>query len=301
MTYNAKYQDDFYNLFKGNTEAFGIDTDSGVRCVRGSAYDAIGRHLDGGPACGIYPMHSNMVKWGCTDIDNGSFADAQTMYGILDRMELHPWIELSRSKGYHVWVFAEESMPAWYMRRCFLFAHYVSEQIGQPVPPTEVNPKQEWLDDSQLGNFVRLPYVNGDADDNGRRIMVSHVDGQPVPLDEFLAVAEVVPKVRVRQWAEKYRPAPQQTYEWQSDASSTEAVELAQRLTGLGFVIWRDGPPEWNPRRSNTMAKLARECAIAGLSMDEAYVLVSDLDDRLGKWGREAPRRTCVEWGYNNV
>lgn len=299
MTFNSKYQDDFYNLFEGNPDAFGIDTPAGVRCVRGSAYDAVGRHLDGGPACGTYPMRSNMVKWGCTDIDNGSFDDAHTMYDILVRMRMNPWIERSRSKGYHVWVFGDEFMPAWYMRRMFMFAHYVSDQIGKPVPPSEVNPKSEWLEDNQLGNFVRLPYVSGGPDENGRRIMVD-LDGDTLSLPFFLELADPVRKESVRQWAERYRPPAPAGGEWTGE-SSAEARELADRLTGLGYVIWRDGPPEWNPRRSNTMAKLARECAISGLTKDEALVLVTDLDERLGKWGREAPRITCVEWGYNNV
>lgn len=88
---------------------------------------------------------------------------------------------------------------------------------------------------------------------------------------------------------------------------SESAAALAGRLTGLGYKIFTEGPPEWNPRRSNTMAKLARECAISGLSPDEAYVIISDLDNRLEKWtgrspeGTERARRTCVEWGYNNV
>jgi hypothetical protein len=318
MTYNSKFQDDFYDMFQGYPDAFGTDSEHGVRAVRGSAYDAVGRHLDGGPPCGIYPMNNNMVKWGCTDIDNGSFQDAQTMHDILHRMGMPAWIELSRSKGYHVWVFGAEFMPAWYMRRAFLFAHHVSEKIGKPVPPSEVNPKSEWLEDSQLGNFVRVPYLNGEADENGRRVMVTW-DHEPIPLGEFLTVVkgDVVPINRVRSWAERYAP-PKPRHSTVGSEPSEDASELAKRLTGLGYRIFRDGPPEWNPRRSNAMAKLARECAISGLTPDEAYVIISDLDERLQKWtevgvtadghvvhrsaaNSERARWSCVEWGYNNV
>jgi len=294
----------FYHLFKGNPAAYGTDTDHGVRCVRQAAVGGVHNHLEFGDSAGIYPIFQDQVKWGCSDIDNGSWEDAHNLFLVLERMELNPWIEISRSKGYHVWVFAEEWVPAWVMRRVFLFAHYVTDQLGTPVPPTEVNPKAEWLEEGQLGNFVRLPYVGGRADENGRRIMVDD-NNMPVSLDLFLNAVQPVSRETLRRWADKYQPPKHRVSEWAE--SSAEAKLLAERLTGKGFFIWRDGPPDWDPRRSNAMARLAIECAHSSLSKGEAYILISDLDERLEKWTKrsaeatEAARRSCVEWGYENA
>jgi hypothetical protein len=258
-----------------------------------------------GKSAGIYPMYMDQVKWGCSDIDNGSWEDAHNLFLILERMELNPVIELSRSKGYHVWVFCQSWVPAWVMRRAFLFAHHVTTQLDmRPIPPTEVNPKAEWLEPGQLGNFVRLPYVRGQADENGRRTMVNDLC-IPISLELFLSNAKPVSEYKLRQWADKYQPPKRRLSEWSE--SSAEAKELAQRLTGKGFVIWRDGPPDWDPRRSNAMARLALECARSGLDKGQAHVLISDLDERLQKWtnrnaeATEAARRSCVEWGYANA
>jgi len=294
----------FYDLFEGNPDAYGADTDHGVRCVRDFAIHGVWEHLEYGKSVGIYPMYKDLVKWGCSDIDNGSWEDAHNLFLVLERMELNPWVEISRSKGYHVWVFAKVWVPAWVMRRAFLFAHHVTAQLGTPVPPTEVNPKAEWLEEGQLGNFVRLPYVGGMPDEHSRRTMVDD-DGLPVGLEYFLNTVRPVSCETLRRWADKYQPPKHRVSEWSE--SSDQAKELAQRLTGKGFVIWRDGPPDWDPRRSNAMARLAIECAHSFLSKGEAYILISDLDERLQKWtGRsaeatEAARRSCVEWGYENA
>jgi hypothetical protein len=160
------------------------------------------------------------------------------------------------------------------------------------------------LEEGQLGNFVRLPYVGGVADENDRRVMVHDIGGT-ISLELFLDAAQPVSVEVLRRWADKYQPPKRRVSEW--GESSDEAKLLAQRLTGKGFVIWRDGPPDWDHRRSNAMARLAIECASSGLSKGEAYILISDLDERLQKWtnrsveGTEAARRSCVEWGYETA
>lgn len=297
---------DFYSLFQGQPNAYGADTAHGVRCVHDQAIIGATDHWKGVQSIGIYPMWNDEVHWGCTDIDNGSWEDAKNMRLILDRMGLNPWVELSRSKGYHVWVFADDWVPAWIMRRAFLFAHYVSDQLGTPVPPTEVNPKAEWLEGDKLGNFVRLPYVGQKADENGRRVMLDD-NAMPIGIDTFLNAVEPVTEAQLRVWADKYQPPRRRMSEFQE--SSEEAKTIAQRLNGKGFVIFRDGPPEWDPRRSQAMIRLAQECARSGLSEGEALVLVTDLSERLDKWTSrthtveqsDKARRSCVQWGYDHA
>ena len=244
MAPTSKQIADFAAIFDGNPTAYGADTtNGGVRCVRAAAAVGVELHLAYGKPAGIYPMYKNQVKWGCTDIDTGSWEQAHNMYLILQRMELDPWIEISRSKGFHVWVFANDGwVDAFVMRRAFLFAHHVSNQLGVWVPPTEVNPKAEWLDDDQLGNFVRLPYVGGVADSNGRRIMLDPETQVYITLDSFMGRVQGASGATLRYWADKYK-APKSVYE-SSEVSSEEAKALAARLIRRGFKIWSEGPPE---------------------------------------------------------
>jgi hypothetical protein len=296
----------FYDLFEGNPSAYGMDTSGGVICVRDSAEQAVeSLHLGGESAIGLYPMYNNKVRWGCSDIDTGSFMEARTLKQALTAIGFFPWIELSRSKGYHVWVFASGWVHGWQMRRAFLFAHGLTLNTSYPVSPTEVNPKSEFLDEGVLGNFVRLPYVGKGPDENGRRVMIGNYQ-DPIPFEHFVedAYANRASVGVVARAADRYKPVARLRSMNEIDMPSDEASKIARRLNGKGFTIFRDGPPAWDSRRSQAMSRLAIECKRSGLTEAEAFVLVSDLDERLGKWTDHADpdhwRWTCVQWGYAN-
>lgn len=295
----------FMDLFQGNPDAYGMDVDGGVVAVRKPAAEGIINHLHGVESVGIYPMWRNRVHWGCTDIDTGSWDEAQTMWKILDRMDLYPCIEISRSKGYHVWSFASGWVDARIVRRAFLFAHYVSRQIHTPVAEKEVNPKSEGFTDEELakgklGNFVRLPYVGGEADENGRRTMLDPHTGAPVSLTEFVQECRTVSLSVYQQWADKYRPP---TDRWREPGRLPDeaASEIASKLNPKGQLIFREGLPDWSHDRSKCMAKLAIECCVSGLEVEEAFVVVNDLNERLGKWSDPKYVWSAVEWGYTHA
>ena len=159
----------FAQLFRGRLDAYGVATDQpyadkvdppwSTHAMAWAHYlDRIDAHLAGDAPMGVYPLQGDLtVWWGCTDLDGGESdlvhaLDIQTMFAA---MGITAWVERSRSKGQHVWVFAEEPIPAEVMRNAFLAVHQRLE-----VPAKEVNPKQVNLDGLQrgLGNFVRLPY-----------------------------------------------------------------------------------------------------------------------------------------------
>lgn len=142
----------FAVLFAGRTDAHGTDSGGCVRgAVTGATYHA---HLVGEEAIGIYPLVDGHVVWGCTDIDLGferSLPMARNLRRALALLGITSWIERSRSKGWHVFVFAAGWLPAEHMRNALLFAHGVAG-----VPAKEVNPKQ--INGVELGNYLRLPY-----------------------------------------------------------------------------------------------------------------------------------------------
>jgi len=174
------------------------------------------------PNIGVYPLtrHNTeddaavyVTQWGCVDFDEGeeaSLAHAVNLQTVLQQLQVTSWIERSRSKGYHLWVFFEEPLPARKVREGLIGACNVVD-----APTVEVNPKQLVLTGQGLGNGVRLPY--GYPRNEHRNIVV--YGGADMSLDGF---AELASKTRVTPVAwnavtalyspPKPVPAPKVTY-----------------------------------------------------------------------------------------
>jgi hypothetical protein len=217
--------------------------------------------------------------WGCTDIDTGDLQAAINLQEAFKEIGVKAYIEKSRSKGYHVWVFASEPVLAKDMRRMFLACHQVVD-----YPAREVNPKQESLNNSmQYGNYVRLPYPNHDDLTVPNRRVIRR-DETPVTLDDFLNSAEqnLVDPATVQRLAGFYKPPVAKTIN--TDYVQCESLpEALNHLSALGRVIWRDGPIMGNDR-SRTLSKLGHECVRSGLNPSETKVVLTDADLRWGKY-----------------
>lgn len=125
--------------------------------------------LYGGPSVGVYPLRDGKeCKWICTDLDQGDTEhQAHQIVKAWEYYGIKAWVETSKSKGHHVWVFLEDWTAGTIARRAALYIH----QMGD-VPADEVNPKQEITDG--YGNCVRLPYWVGR--DEGRMEMAGYPD-----------------------------------------------------------------------------------------------------------------------------
>ena len=242
----------FAALFRGRSDAYGSEEGG---CVK-TSWDTqlIRRHLNGVTPIGVYPMFQLngewMCLWGCSDIDIDDLQGARSIQEALRAAGVVSYLERSRSKGYHIWVFAAEPVPAANMRRMLLCAHQVAD-----YPAREVNPKQETLASGQYGNYVRLPYYKAlDMSDSHRRILDD--TGTALPLDEFISVALKgrTPIETINHLASLWKePVASHTV-----INMNQSVAVADALTQLspvGKVIWRDGPLP-NKDRSTTLAKL---------------------------------------------
>lgn len=278
---------DFITLFRGRGDVYGHDEG---RCVKAPlTTDVFQNHFTTAPI-GVYPMVPNggdfYVAWGCSDFDTTDALDnAIKLHDALLEAGVVSWIEKSRSKGYHLWVFADTPVRAIDMRYMLLMASQVAE-----VPTTEVNPKQKALKHGQYGNYVRLPYAHIDDlyTDKQRIILRATVKDTHVPMQllDFVrnAMDNRVPSERIQQIASMYIP-PSETAtvincEQEYDATLPEAMEL---LSPLGKVIWRDGPLAGKDR-STTLAKLGHECVRSGLNPSQTKTVVRTADKRWGKY-----------------
>ena len=193
----------FKNVFQGFPYAYGTDS-GGCRWISVST-ELIENHLSGSEMIGIYPMvydpHKQeggpagfiqsssdlkarpiypdmkrelwMCTWGAIDIDEGDVDSeiiAKNAVTLFSALGITAWLERSRSKGYHVWIFAEEWIPVALMRKAL---QAVMQLAGGDYDA--VYPKSDSLD-GPPGNYIRLPY--GGERPYGRQVMVNPETGE---------------------------------------------------------------------------------------------------------------------------
>lgn len=284
----------FAELHAGSQDAYGSELGSCVRTDTPSWADyrqRIHNHLTGIEPMGVYPMTRTAdgwtVRWGCVDFDEGeheSFIHASNLQAVLSELDITSWVCRSRSKGFHVWVYAAEAIDAPLMRRSLLAATQIAK-----APTKEINPKQETLEVGQLGNYVRLEYPGhlGDDPDYTRRVAL--VSGEPIMLEEFTLAAHAarVAATELERVAPLYREPkvefrPRKVRVWPS-AETT--------MSPLTRHIFEHGPYTENGEhdRSAALWRLTNLLLEDGFSSSEALNAVNDADKR---WGKHHDRNT---------
>jgi hypothetical protein len=273
--------EEFMELFQGRTDAYG--TWEGGSVKEPTNYKSFARHLYDEELIGIYPLKDDStVRWGCSDIDVDEIDLARNLQLALQSQNVPAFIEKT-VRGYHVWVFASEWIPAPIMRRAFLAAHEAINLVAK-----EVNPKQEEAKD--VGNYVRLPYPGAMTTPPAARYMIDDQD-LPIELGTFLAEAldnRVTAEI-LRPLAEKHRPRAKATMENLDVSASVE--EALRHCSRHIKAVWFGGPLP-NQDRSNTLCMLAHRMCDYNVPMNLAYIILVDADKR---WGKFHLREDCVE------
>lgn len=168
----------FYDLFKGNEDAYGSTIVGNIVNGKAEAKShlehkaltpaVIQRHFSGEESIGIAPIKSTgCCSFGAIDIDNYDYGLIDVINAISDfNIPLVPcW---SKSKKLHLYIFFEDEVPApkavellqWWARA---FA------CGKTV---EIFPKQTKVSDSNtFYSWINIPYYNLKDDNNHRRIV----------------------------------------------------------------------------------------------------------------------------------
>ena len=280
-------------LFGGNMSAYGNDDGGAVR--RPVTNQLMLDHLKGLTGIGIYPMwHQDdqwWVKWGCCDIDTGNWDEAYALTTALQAMGMVPYVERSRSKGWHVWVFAEKRVLAQSMRRALKVAYAAID-----LPAKEANPKSEQLREGQLGNYVRLPF-KGSMVENCRRQVMTHgwdqkSDGEPIQVRRWLYEFDhrTAPET-IEHWASKWREPKRERIEHVSPVSDEKMEQLMVTLPGDLFNFIKTGPTH---DRSGGLVSLAYKLRQLGLTPDEIYACVDVADQRWGKYTQRPNRESFI-------
>jgi hypothetical protein len=224
------------------------------------------------------------VKWGCCDIDTGDWSEAYGLAVALQAMGFHPHIERSRSKGWHIWVFAQGPVQAFHMRRMLKVAYAAID-----LPAREANPKSEHLRPEQLGNYVRLPFKGALKGTPERQVMTagwsSDDDGEPVPVaDWFNSIDDDVranPEL-IQRWSAKWKEPQRQRFE-NPQVSEEELATLACGMDPKLFQFLKDGPSTGTDR-SEALVAFAFKLKNAGYTPDQRYGFIRAADLRWGKY-----------------
>lgn len=146
-------------LFDGRRDIYGINKGRVERKTVGDwpseTWDRLfEEHAAGKPEAdlGIYLVRDDdTVTFAAIDIDEPDFGLAQE---VADTMpEAVSWIEQSRSGNYHVFVFFDEPLEAYYAR-----AVLRGVIIACGRPDLEIFPKQDGLKEGMVGNYISLPW-----------------------------------------------------------------------------------------------------------------------------------------------
>lgn len=150
----------FQSLFKGREDAHGEG--AGV-CVKETITDQlIHAHLTGKRRLGQYPLAPGIldgsgVYWAVTDIDVDDLNAAIEVVSELAQLGITAYIERSKSKGFHAWVFFADAVEAKAARAILNYAN----ESGH-----EVFPKQTTIRNGNgygFGNYVNLPLYGEDV------------------------------------------------------------------------------------------------------------------------------------------
>jgi len=147
----------FRPLFTGLKDVYGTYDPASGRAsqVKAPVTDKVLlNHLTGRKPYGVYLLVKDRTRAIAVDFDTDSTLGPLDFVDSAKHYEIPAYIERSKSKGYHVWIFFEKKgVPAFKAR---LVVHYILDEIDKSE--TEVFPKQDVLNNNvQYGNFINAP------------------------------------------------------------------------------------------------------------------------------------------------
>jgi hypothetical protein len=141
----------FAELYRGRGDVWGgVEGLCNKQTVTESNYRM---HLEAKTSLGVYMLlDDGTCHFAAVDIDEKVFEKALTIKTELKKLGIHAYISASRSKGYHVSMYAETKFVAKDIRRVL-----ASVLTGLKIK-AEIFPKQDKLDKTiPFGNYINLP------------------------------------------------------------------------------------------------------------------------------------------------
>lgn len=188
----------FRRFFSGLPNVYGTcDPATGrIRQVKQKVKDAVFlAHLTGRQPYGVYLLVGDRTRAAVVDFDVPDLQPVMDVVAALRHYAMPAYIERSKSKGHHVWIFFPETGVVAAKARAVL-KHILAETGHANV---ELFPKQDVVDTRvAYGNFIFAP-LNGRLVPRGRTVFVQSDDPTKPATNQwdFIEQAERVPESRL--------------------------------------------------------------------------------------------------------
>ncbi len=180
----------FKRCFSGRMDAYGTyDTTTGraYQVKRPVTDQVLLDHLHGKTPYGVYLLVDTMTHAVVADFDHDDPGPPCAFITRAAKHGIHSYLERSKSKGWHVWVFAEH--PGISAAKARQIVTLFLSDMGQDA--TEVFPRQDQLSDTtRYGNFIYAPLF-GSLTARGRTVFVDVGRGLKPYADQWAVLAGV--------------------------------------------------------------------------------------------------------------
>ena len=181
-------------IFKGRDDAYGAGM-----CIKESVTnEVIKAHLTGKKRIGCYPLSPNIMDgsgtwWVAVDLDNDDIGLAIQFCEALEHLGIPCYIERSKSKGYHGWVFCSEPVEAVKARALMRYGIDILKKDTE-YQIKEIFPKQNTIKKSDgsfgFGNYINLPLFGTDVP-NARTVFLDSNNGYKPHPDQWNFLASI--------------------------------------------------------------------------------------------------------------
>jgi hypothetical protein len=175
----------FKKLFAGRLDVYGTyDPQSGRvwQVKKPVTNQVICDHLEGRAPYGVYLLNQDRVSAVAADFDHDDENPPRSFVREAQKLDLPAYVERSKRKGYHVWMFFGGGGVL--ASKARLVVLHLLKRIQ--MPGTEVFPKQDRLRDAaQYGNFINAPLF-GRIVPQGRAVFVGETFKPHADQWEFL-------------------------------------------------------------------------------------------------------------------
>ncbi len=223
----------------------------------------IQRHLQKENVLGAYQLSpDSMVRWLAWDVDSPVRDTARgfalKIIQLLEEHDIPHAIEFSGSKGYHIFIFLEEPIPAGEAKQ---FVDGVRDTLGLPKVGTdhvEAFPKQEKLTPTNpYGNLIKLPLGEHPRTHEASRFVDPHNGWETAPPVEPQTVL-------------------QRLVSWKQVKKSIIAPDPLEQLVAVMTPIWREGD------RHHIALSLSGFLAASGWGLEQTKTLVERIAEESG-------------------
>jgi len=170
----------FRSLFFGQPDVYGTyDSTTGrARVVKARVTDkVIWSHISGIQPYGVFLLVKDRIRAIAIDFDTKIRMTPADFVFRSKHYSISAYIERSKSKGYHCWIFFNESGVL--ARKARLVVNHILEDIQ--APDVEVFPKQDALDANvRFGNFINAPLF-GRLAAKGKTVFIDLKTFKPYP------------------------------------------------------------------------------------------------------------------------